>query len=279
MIEPQFREHIRYLEPLAVNTTPEGSLVKPVKAVLFDIYGTLFISGCGDLGVSADRTASPPSLGKLLRRFGIKASAPSLVAKLFQTIRNEHLRMQANGIDFPEIDIEAVWQSILGWQDVDRVRHFAIAFEWVANPTYPMPGLDHTLRVLRNRGVTLGLISNAQFYTPLLFNWFLGAPPQALGFDMDLTVYSYRHGEAKPSKTLFETCSDVLRDRGMRRSSIVYLGNDRRNDIWPASEMGWQTILFAGDRRSLRWRMDCPECQSVYPDLVIKDLRELLDWI
>jgi putative hydrolase of the HAD superfamily len=125
----------------------------------------------------------------------------------------------------------------------------------------------------------MGLISNAQFYTPLLFKWFLGVFPENLGFDADLTVYSYRYGEAKPSKTLFDACSNTLNERGLSPSSVVYVGNDVLNDILPASTLGWQTTLFAGDRRSLRLRQDRAECRTIRPDLVITDLRQLLDWI
>lgn len=183
------------------------------------------------------------------------------------------------GIEWPEIDIVSIWQAILGWTNAERVRAFALAYEGAVNPCYPMPGLDHTLRVLRARGVTMGLISNAQFYTPLLFEWFLGGSPSAQGFDRDLTVYSYRCGEAKPSKALFNRCAIKLRQRGIPPDAVAYVGNDIRNDIRPASEMAWQTVLFAGDRRSLRWCLEGPDCRAVHPDLVITDLRELLDWV
>jgi putative hydrolase of the HAD superfamily len=107
----------------------------------------------------------------------------------------------------------------------------------------------------------------------------LGFFPENLGFDADLTHYSYRFGQAKPSKTLFNACSNTLIERGLPPSSVVYVGNDVLNDILPASALGWQTALFAGDRRSLRLRQDHAACRTIHPDLVITDLRQLLDWI
>jgi len=51
------------------------------------------------------------------------------------------------------------------------------------------------------------------------------------------------------------------------------------NDIYPAQKVGFQTALFAGDKRSLRLRNDDPRCKNLKPDLVITDLIQLLDHI
>ena len=279
MADPDLIKHLRRLEPIPGGTPADGRLTGPIQAFLFDIYGTLFISGCGDIGGAEANTPITSALTEVLRKFRIETSLPDLTRQLHRKIRDEHQRKQAHGTAYPEIDIFSIWQAILGWPDERRVRAFALAYEWAVNPCYPMPGLDHTLRVLRGRGLSLGLVSNAQFFTPLLFEWFLGAPAQELGFDEELTVYSYRCGEAKPAKTLFNHCATKLCKKGLAPASVAYVGNDMRNDIRPASEMGWQTVLFAGDRRSLRLRPDDRGCQAIRPDLVITDLRELLNWI
>jgi putative hydrolase of the HAD superfamily len=48
------------------------------------------------------------------------------------------------------------------------------------------------------------------------------------------------------------------------------------NDMLPAYAEGFQTALFAGDKRSLRLREDDPRCKNLSPDLVITDLRQLV---
>ena len=60
-------------------------------------------------------------------------------------------------------------------------------------------------------------ISNAQFYTPLLFEAFWGVTDRRLGFARDLRLYSYRQGRAKPSPALFELARARLRRRGIER--------------------------------------------------------------
>ncbi|MEE4604767.1 MAG: HAD family hydrolase, partial [Desulfobacteraceae bacterium] len=256
-----------------------GRLNKPVRAAIFDIYGTLFISGAGGIGTPKTDVPLVSGLDDVLRQYGIAASPDRMSKRLAQSIRAAHRTKNERGVSYPEIEIDVIWQDILKWPDPHRIRDFAIAYEWTVNPAFPMPGLDETLRTLRHRGLKMGIISNAQFFTPLLFEWFLGAPPVHLGFDNDLTIYSYQHGEAKPSHRLFGICANRLRDLGFPPESVVYIGNDMLNDILPASKAGWQTALFAGDRRSLRLRRNRDECLKLQPDLVMTDLRQLLDWI
>ena len=47
----------------------------------------------------------------------------------------------------------------------------------------------------------------------------------------------------------------------------------------PASRVGFRTALFAGDRRSLRPREGDPRTAGVVPDLVITEMRSLLDCV
>jgi putative hydrolase of the HAD superfamily len=159
------------------------------------------------------------------------------------------------------------------------IRKFAIEFELITNPVYPMPNLESTLSGCRQKGLLMGIISNAQFYTPLLFNWFLNAEIEDLGFDPGLLFYSHRFEVAKPSPLLFEMAAETLHSKGIEPACALYVGNDMLNDIYPATAMGFQTALFAGDRRSLRLRTDDPRCADLSPDLVITDLGQLDQYI
>jgi putative hydrolase of the HAD superfamily len=122
----------------------------------------------------------------------------------------------------------------------------------------------------------LGLVSNAQFYTPLLFPALLGAEEHELGFHAELCAYSYRLGRAKPSTELFLEAGGQLRSRfGIEPAETLYVGNDMRNDIYAAQAAGCRTCLFAGDTRSLRMREDDPAVAGLEPDAVIRSLGEL----
>ena len=279
MHDSRFRHLIHYLAPIPSRYPAGGGLNKPIRVAIFDIYGTLFISDAGGIGTPKTDVPRVSGLEDVLRQYGIATSPDRISKRLVQSIRTAHHVKKERGLSYPEIEIDAIWQDILKWPDRNRIRDFAIAYEWTVNPAFPMPGLDETLRSLRHRGLKMGIISNAQFFTPLLFEWFLGAPSTHLGFDDDLTLYSYQHGEAKPSHSLFNICANRLRDLGFPPESVVFIGNDMLNDIVPAANAGWQTALFAGDRRSLRLHRNREECLKLEPDLVLTDLRQLLEWI
>ena len=265
------------LEPLPTGLSPGGQIQGPLRAVLFDIYGTLFISGSGDIGTSSEQFRPSEALSSLRQHYQIPWTSTQMAQKLFRAIRDQHQRARASGVAHPEVEIDRTWQDLLGWPDRNRVRELAEAYESIVNPTYPMPGLDQTLRSLRRRRIPMGIISNAQFFTPRLFETFLGSRPPDLGFSRDLIVYSFACGQAKPSRALFKRAADQLRRWKITPATVLYVGNDIRNDIQPAQKTGFQTALFAGDQRSLRLRQDDPSCRATTPDLVITDLRQLLD--
>ena len=125
----------------------------------------------------------------------------------------------------------------------------------------------------------MGIISNAQFYTLYLFDWFLNGEPKDLGFVAELIFLSYRLKHAKPSAKLFEMAVEKLRHMGIPNSSVLYVGNDMLNDILPADKVGFRTALFAGDARSLRMREDDSRIAGLSPDVIITDLSQVDDCV
>ena len=74
----------------------------------------------------------------------------------------------SQGIDYPEVDIIRIWQQVLGLDDMPWVKDFALEYELIVNPVYPMPGLEELLSACNTRKMPMGIISNAQFYTVYL---------------------------------------------------------------------------------------------------------------
>ena len=267
------------MKPQPTSMTPGGRPKKRIRCVLFDIYGTLFISGSGDIGVSKKASFEVQQIERLLQQFNIRKKPGDLIQELFQAIEDEHRRLRATGIDYPEIEIDRIWEKILKIKDPDEVRRFAIQYELIVNPVYPMPNLENTLAACRQKNVPMGIISNAQFFTPLLFEWFLDAGLESLGFHSDLVFLSYQVRHAKPSTKPFEQAAAAIRARGLETASALYVGNDMLNDIYPANQLGFQTALFAGDARSLRLRTDDSRCRNLSADLILTDLEQLIGHI
>ncbi|MCL1817407.1 MAG: HAD family hydrolase [Spirochaetaceae bacterium] len=254
-----------------------------IRAYLFDLYGTLFVSASGDIaalgeGISAQGEIPPAEeerLRGLLEPFGKDASQGGLLRLFTRAVQAEHKKLRAK-TPWPEIDVRKIWAGILGVTE-DAAAELALRFELAVNPVYPMPGLADMLGRLAATRAPLGIVSNAQFFTPLLFTAFLGSPPEDFGFLPDLCVYSWREGEAKPSPCLFRAAAQALRADGISPGEALYLGNDMKNDVWGASQAGFRTALFAGDSRSLRLRQDDQFCAGLRPNLIVKSLCEIPD--
>jgi putative hydrolase of the HAD superfamily len=262
-------------------------LVPEIGAVLWDVYGTMFMSASGDIGTTA-QSDQGDALQQSLKAVGLGScrSGQEGVRHLHEVIGQHHQQLRAQGIDYPEVDIVEIWRDALrAWERqgtiVDKaisgvdLRRLAVEYESRANPVWPMPGLIKCLQELRNRGLRLGIVSNAQFFTLELFPALFGQSAQDLGFDPQLQYYSYQYHQAKPGEYLYSKARDALGQLGVRSEDIIYIGNDMLNDILPASELGFRTALFAGDARSLRLREDDQRVCGVTPDLVLTDLKQL----
>lgn len=269
--------YVRKLEPIATGLSPQLDSLRPFRAVLFDVYGTLMISGVGDIGVGCESCAQADRLQPLLHRYGIDIEPERLGHRLQAAIQASHATARKRGVDYPEVDIANIWSQVLNANapQSDWIQEFALEYELLVNPVYPMPGAIALLTVLKTAGVFMGLISNAQFYTALLLEWIWGRSLNACGFDRRLLFYSYMEAHAKPSRVMFERARSTLKDMAIPATTVLYVGNDMRNDIWPAASVGFKTALFAGDQRSLRLRESDPQSRHLPPDVIVTDLRQL----
>ena len=265
------------LGPLPTPLGAGGQLRRPLRAVLFDVYGTLLISRAGDISLA--NGGALPAAGdqtRLASRLGLDAPLEQIGRQLEALILDRHASLHAAGIDVPEVEIDRIWMTLLATGSRQLAREAALVWELTVNPVWPMPGTGTVLDACRRAGLVLGIVSNAQFFTPLVLERLLGADLDDLGFAPSLRIFSYRLGRAKPSPVLFETAAGALHCMGIEASSTLYVGNDMRNDVWAAGRAGFQTALFAGDARSLRTR-DADGLCGASPDLVINDLNQLLD--
>jgi putative hydrolase of the HAD superfamily len=267
------------LSPLPTRLAKRGHCHPSIKAVLFDVYGTLLISASGGINQDGGNRIHSDQMTQLLDRYDIHVTPQKLKEDLMSAILAEHDQIKAKGIAYPEVVIESIWESLLGWRDTERIKQFVIEYEMIINPIWPMPHLWTVLKGLSERNITLGIISNAQFYTPLMIEASAGVSFEKLRFDPDLIFFSYQYGQAKPSAYLFEKAAHHLYLKGISAKNTLYLGNDMINDVIPAGKVGFQTALFAGDSRSLRLHKDDPDCHCKTADLVITDLIQLLEVI
>jgi putative hydrolase of the HAD superfamily len=277
-------QHRAEMQPLNTTVDPKLERLSGIKAVVFDIYGTLVISGCGDVG-SADAVGRGSFVRQTLEEIGLLgklASVPDAesLQRNIQQLNQDRVNPRCPK---PEVDIVEVWRQVLaevGWvgcpEEIELVVRLATRYEALVNPTWPMPGASELLQQLKKSGCSMGIVSNAQIFTPCLINNLLGDRGlEEGGFSLDLCVFSNRYRQAKPGPRLFEVILRGLLNRGILPNEALYVGNDMLNDIWAASAAGLRTAWFAGDQRSCRPRLEDSRCQSLSPDVVLTNLMQL----
>jgi putative hydrolase of the HAD superfamily len=276
--------------------------IKNIKAVLWDVYGTLLTLSVGDLeSTLAKKDTMLEAFGRTIREFGLGrfldgTPSETLLDLYVGEIEKTHRRKRARGVFSPEVKIEHIWLRILkrleargyrpdskrGALDINLALKAAYFFDNVYQDKSLYPNALETLETVKELGLRQGIISNAQFYTPITLNILFrraghrSPDPHAYLFDRRLVFYSYRLGVSKPNPLAFERAKERLGAKGIRPDQVIYVGNDVLNDMLPGRDVGFKTVLFAGDRESLALRRDRPDCANFRPDAVIKNLPQLL---
>ncbi|WP_297092584.1 HAD family hydrolase [uncultured Draconibacterium sp.] len=265
-----------------------------IKAVIFDIYGTLLISSSGDIDQASLNTEN---MRTAMEAGGFDLSACKedtcnfLLNQLQEQVKKQHQELKAQGHPYPDVDIFKVWQRM--FEAAQNKGFFKLSgnesradtimvFELLSNRVYPMPGMKEVLLEIKKMGLPIGIVSNAQFYTPIIMNYFLtgefSTKQHIEMFHEDLSVYSFNELRAKPDTALFDKFIPVLNSKyNIEPSETIFVGNDMLKDVYTASKAGLRTVLFAGDERSLRLRENDDRVKGLFPDFIINDLKQLLN--
>jgi len=290
----------RSLEAVAYPST--GEMLTDIRAVIFDVYGTLvnywreemndetgrrnlLINACG-------RVASLFGFTDYLVAMNPEALPENTLYDLYCgliALRREKARRP--GIANPEIKVEEVWNTIIlmlkrhGFQpdpasgmNDDLSRHVAYAYNFFSLGRRLYPGITEALSGLRDASITLGIVSNAQFYTPIDLTLLIRDQSEGIYedfnelFDPDFTIFSFEWGAAKPDMLLFRKLYDALYERDILPQQTVFAGNDLALDVEPAAVAGMKTALFTGDSRSAYFH---DREGAVLPDIVFSSFNEL----
>jgi HAD superfamily hydrolase (TIGR01662 family) len=126
------------------------------------------------------------------------------------------------------------------------------------------PEATTALRTLRERGLRIGLCSNAAYRSASMHQQLAHIELDAL---LDAAVFSGEVGWRKPSPRLFDA---ALRALGSRAGETVFVGDRVREDIRGAADAGMRTVLIVRDGPSPQ----APPSESA-ADAVIQSLSEL----
>jgi putative hydrolase of the HAD superfamily len=297
-------------KPLERPLTPvlcrgETAVLPDIRVAIIDVYGTMInywketfkdeTQKQASLLAAFKKTAEYFKLSEALKHADPESPPELTLCNLYHGLISlkQGLANEAGAV-WPEIKIETVWEAILlickrhGYDsaacklgaDSDLCLCMAYYYNFFAINRSLYPGLFDALRAMRDKNILLGILSNAQFYTPIDLTLLLrdqsnGALDDASElFENDLTFYSYEYGVAKPDTLLFRKLFDALYEYQVLPGQTVFVGNDMANDIAPAQKAGLKTALFTGDDRSL---FNARDTDTAAPDLFFEEWNLLPD--
>jgi len=208
-------------ESVPASITPKLTKFYGIKAVLCDVYGTIVKGKSNSIADIEKNRKNTTAFSKTMQEFNLKNDLQridkkrpeELLNKLYlEGIKEIHAEKK---IKNPEIKIERVWEKII--QALTRYSYnkkiygnlkdfsFKIAYfhQYVSEDSSFYENAFRVLKSLKRKGIILGLVSNAQFYTPI--NLDIELRRQSRGqigmydmFNKGLISFSYKVGQSKP---------------------------------------------------------------------------------
>jgi len=270
----------------------------PVKAVLWNVYGTLLAVPTGELQFQAALDfVTDAALDKTIKEFKMwqsmsrKPGAPSAYMKELYRKAYDILKLTGGG----EVAAEKVWEDIVNKLIKNEyafdattygpigeyVRKIAYFYHASIQGTGCYPGAAEALRVVADSGRRQGLLADGQCFTaPQLLR---GLRAQDAGFDLnavmpaDLRIVSVEHRVRKPSADLFDAAVAALAKRGVTPAETLHVGSSIARDIVPAKRAGMRTALFAGDKASLVATPEQMKEAATRPDVLLTELTQIAE--
>ena len=233
--------------------------LKPFDAIFFDAGGTLLYPH--------------PSVGEIYERVARAYGSSACAADLDRAFRKVWFERDGMGSLESHSDeakerrwwYETVQQVFTACGGINRFdEFFHELYDLFARPEVwrLYPETLEVIRELRRRKVCVAIVSNWDSRLFRLCDEF------GLTEHFDFILASAVFGAAKPSPRIFE---EALRRAGIRAEKAVHIGDSLADDIAGARRLGIHSVLI--DRGGHYRKSDKDRHE---PDLVIKDLRELL---
>ena len=83
----QISKYLHPMTPLPTSLSARGDLRQSIECILFDIYGTLFISGSGDINPGQQNSPPYEQIKQLLTQYAIPQSPRRILEKLYANIQ------------------------------------------------------------------------------------------------------------------------------------------------------------------------------------------------
>lgn len=275
-----------------------------VRAVLWNVYGTLVAVSGGDLTfehpqqllmtVALDKTVEEFKMWGSMTR---KPGPPSeYLAQIYSQVLIEQ-RVATGGEKYPEVAAERVWEAIVkkllqkdykfdaGFYGAlnEFSRKLAYFFHASLQGTACYPGAAAALQTVASAGLLQGFLADGQCFTTVQLQRGLAAQDGSARLDelvpAELRFLSAEVRARKPSERLFRPALQGLLDRGLAAAEVLHIGSRLGQDLVPARRLGMKTALFAGDKASLSATLKQLKEPASRPDVLLTELPQIADVI
>ncbi len=291
-------------KPDPVKAKPHLDYQPGVRAVLWNVYGTLLAIPFGELLFEHPQPfVMSMALEKTIAEFKMWASMsrkpgqPSeYMLHLYKAELDDHRLAPSPGERYPELQAFKVWEGLIkklfqkdyqfdaGFYGSlnEFARKVAYFFHASLQGTACYPGAADALKAVADMGLVQGLLGDGQAFTTVQLRRGLdaqGGPRLESVIPPELQVLSYDVRGKKPSERLFQSALDQLKKRGIGPAEVLHVGSRIDKDLAPAKRLGMKTALFAGDRASLAATPEQLKDPATKPDVLLTDLRQIADVI
>jgi len=282
---------------------PHLKRLREVRAVLWNVYGTLVAISTGDLlfehplpiilNVALDKTLQEFKMWSSMSR---KPGQPAdYLAQLYKQVLLEQKSFPGGGEKYPEVASDRLWETLVKklltkdykWDAGffgslnEFSRKVAYFFHASLQGTACYPGAAEALRHVSQSGLTQGLLADGQCFTAAQLQRCLQQQDGSAKVDEWLGTeerwLSYEIRGRKPSERLFRGAMTALADKGLDTSEILHVGSRVREDLMPAKRLGMRTGLFAGDKVSLQATPEQLKDANTRPDVLLTELSQIAD--
>ena len=288
--------------PVAVKATPSVSPLPGIRAVLWDVYGTLLrVSDGRFLVYSENEVPLQVALEKTIHEFSLWQAMHRKPGPPWRSMighyRNitERLSMDATQRrgDLIDVDLNEVWREIIDklrqreyQHDADMygdenefVEKVAFFFHCCLQGTEARSGAVRAMSDLAAVGIHQGLLADGQSFTLVQLLRALAhqgnLPPLHEIFRPELLILSCQLGIRKPSITLFEYAVSQLRAAGISPAETVHVSCRLKTDLGPAKSVGMKTALLVAEKSGLEAPPELLMDRATRPDRLLTDLSQL----
>ncbi|TYB32128.1 MAG: HAD family hydrolase [Candidatus Mcinerneyibacterium aminivorans] len=244
-----------------------------IEAVIWDLYGTLFISERGNkVEDPGHHDVLEKGFKAINKRYKVNidpVEGSKHYKNLEKKLHDKNIKNKDYDINHPELDIRNLWKIFFDTYlnrkiTDDKAEEISAFFEKTINPVYLPKENENLLVYLKNNNIKQGILSNSQFYSLEL----LEDEIENIGeyFDKDLMVLSFREEVGKPDNKIYKVLKKKLRKKKIKPKNCIMVGNDVKNDIEPLKKMGFKTILISTNNQ-----------YSEYADYIVNKPRQMYE--